>query len=586
VRAAGGDSVEDGPIASVTDRYRTTLAIVSSLLAAVAFGTVEQLLSLQHSSFLAAVGGLTAPWLLLPFLVGAACPRREGSALLGLAAVWLAIGACSAGAETGGDFTGQLTPGRVAGYLAAVGVSHLPVLLGAAASGPVYAALGHRWRVGRSWLPALAVTVPVTLEPAVRWLASQSVLFWAAYPPVAWAETLTGLALTAAAIVISARSGSARSGSARGWPGRTRRAGRRGLLACLARRTTAIAGIAAVAVAAIAFCAPPVIPQVYPAGNGTVGVVVTPDGRTAYVGNYSYVFGSGAPSAAPTLTPVDLATMRTGRPIPVAPNGWSIKYGLLSPDGRTFYAVVDNDGGASWVSSVKLGTGARTRTVVPGGADTIALSPGGRTLYVSDYDNAIVPVATATGQAGRPLPLPPDSGSDATPDYLAVAPDGGTIYVGLAGQADAEVTGIDLATGRALPWTYQPGELGGLLLAPNGRTLYLSVPGGSCDEKLVSGTCSLITVNAATGRQVGEPLPLSDDPSGMTATPDGRSLFIIGQGSVTQTRLAPDGTPSRPVALPGWGQPNTGFAMSPDGSTLYVSVADGSDPGGLSFVRL
>jgi DNA-binding beta-propeller fold protein YncE len=167
-----------------------------------------------------------------------------------------------------------------------------------------------------------------------------------------------------------------------------------------------------------------------------------------------------------------------------------------------------------------------------------------------------------------------------------VAPGGRIIYVGFAGQSDAEVTGIDVATGRALSWTYHSDELGGLLLAPDGRTLYLSVPGGSCDEYLVSGPCSLVAVNAATGRRVGEPVPLSDDPLGMTATPDGRNLLVIGQESVIETRLAPDGAPTRPVALPDWGAPNTGFAMAPDDSTLYVSVADGSDSGGLSFVRL
>jgi DNA-binding beta-propeller fold protein YncE len=527
--------------------YRTALAAVGPLAVAVAFGTAARLLSLEHSPFLGAVGGLTAPWLLLPFLVGAARPRREGNALLGLACVWLAIVACSAGAETGGGLTGPLTPERFLSYSGTFLLSHLPVLLGASVSGPVYAVLGQRWRVRRSWLPALAATAPVMLEPAARWLASHSVLFWADYPPVAWAETLTGLALTAAAIVVSARSGSARE-----WTGRPRRSGRRGLLACLVRRTTAIAGIAVVAVAVIVFCAPPVFPQVYPAGNGTVGVVVTPDGRTAYVGNYGYNDNvESFPSVAPTLTPVDLTTMRAGRPIEVAPSGWSIAYGLLSPDGRTFYAVVDNES-TSWVSSVNLRTGARTRIAVPGGADTIALSPDGQTLYVSDLDNAIVPVATATGQAGRPIPLPPDTDQDATPDYLAVAPDGGTIYVGLAGESDAGVTGIDLATGTTLPWTYHGEVLGGLLLAPNGRTLYLSVLGGSCDENLESGTCSLVAVNAATGRRVGEPLPLSDDPLGMTATPDGRNLLIIGEESVTETPLASDGTPSRPVALPGY----------------------------------
>jgi DNA-binding beta-propeller fold protein YncE len=580
VGTAGGDSVE----ATVSAAYRTALTALGPLVAAVAFGAAERLLSLEHSAFLGAVGGLTAPWLLLPFLVGAARSRREGNALLGFACVWLAIVACSAGAETGGDLAGPLTPGRILSYPAAFGLSHLPALLGASVSGPVYAVLGHRWRVSRSWLPALAVTAPLMLEPAARWLASRSVLFWADYPPVAWAETLTGLALTAAAIVASARAGSART-----WPGRPRRNGPRGLLACLVRRATAIASIAVVAAAVIVFCAPPVFPQVYPAGNGTVGVVVTPDGRTAYVGNYAYNANvESYPSVAPTLTPVDLATMRTGRPIEVAPNGWSIDYGLLSPDGGTFYGVVNN-GSTSWVSSVNLRTGARTRIAVPGGADTMALSPGGQTLYVSDYRHAIVPVASATGRPGRPIPLPPDTDPDATPDYLAVAPDGGTIYVGLAGESDAEVTGIDVATGATLPWTYHSDDdLDGLLLAPNGRTLYLSAPGCPSDENLESGTCSLIAVSAVTGRQIGGQLLLSGDPLGLAATPDGRNLLIIGDESVTKTRLAADGAPSGPVALPGfdWGGPLSGFAMSPDGSTLYVSVADGEDPGGLSFVRL
>ena len=440
--------------------------------------------------------------------------------------------------------------------------------------------LGHRWRVSRSWLPAIAVTVPVMLEPAVRWLASQSVLFRPAYPPVAWAETLTGLALTVAAVVFS------RAGGAGAWPGLTRHSGVRQLAGRLASRGCTVAGIAVTAAGVVVFCAPPVIPQVYPAGNGTVGVVVTPDGRTAYVGNYPYGSdGPGFPSVPPTLTPIDLADMRTGTPIEVAPKDWSIDYGLLSPDGHDFYAVVANEK-SSWVSSVNLRTGARTRITVPGGADTIALSPDGQTLYVSDYHHAIVPVATATGQAGHPIPLPRDTVPDAAPDRLAVAPDGRTIYVGFAGDSGAEVTGIDAATGRALPWAYHPSYLGDLLLAPNGRTLYLSIPGASCNEYLTSGTCTLVAIGTATGSQVGTPLPLSDNPIGMKATPDGRNLLIIGQTSVTDARLALDGAPTRAVSVTDWIDLNTGFAMSADGSILYVSVADGSDPGGLSFFRL
>jgi drug/metabolite transporter (DMT)-like permease len=132
VGTAGGDSGEDLQSVTVTARHRGTLAVVGSLVVATAFGAVERSLSLQHSDFLAAVGSLTAPWLLLPFLVGTARPRREGLRCWGSHCVWLAIGACSAGAETGGDFGGHLTPDRIVSYLGNFGLSHLPVLLGAA----------------------------------------------------------------------------------------------------------------------------------------------------------------------------------------------------------------------------------------------------------------------------------------------------------------------------------------------------------------------------------------------------------------------------------------------------------------------
>jgi hypothetical protein len=95
--------------------------------------------------------------------------------------------------------------------------------------------------------------------------------------------------------------------------------------------------------------------------------------------------------------------------------------GHLAPDGRAFYAVVDNDS-TSWVSSVNLRTGARTRIVVPGGTDAIALSPSGRTLYVSDGRNAIVPVATATGQAGLPSRCPRAVPPTTSPWHPAAGP--------------------------------------------------------------------------------------------------------------------------------------------------------------------
>ena len=111
VNAEGGDSAQAAAAPDRTGGYWTAVDLAGPLLAAATFGAAEQWLSLQRSPFLAALGGMTAPWLVLPFLVGASFRRRRGHVPLGLACAWLAVGACSAEAPTGGDFAGgHLTP--------------------------------------------------------------------------------------------------------------------------------------------------------------------------------------------------------------------------------------------------------------------------------------------------------------------------------------------------------------------------------------------------------------------------------------------------------------------------------------------
>src|SRR5262245_53586294 len=63
------------------------------LAAAVAFGALDQYIGSLYSQFGTAVSGMSAPWLLLPFAVGAVQPSRVRAAWLGLAATWLAVAA-------------------------------------------------------------------------------------------------------------------------------------------------------------------------------------------------------------------------------------------------------------------------------------------------------------------------------------------------------------------------------------------------------------------------------------------------------------------------------------------------------------
>jgi len=89
-------------------------------------------------------------------------------------------------------------------------------------------------------------------------------------------------------------------------------------------------------------------------------IVITPDGRTAYV--------SSSEGRNRTVTPISTATNRPGTPIPIA-------LGLitaLTPDGKTLYAV-------AW--------------------------------------NKIVPISTATNTPGTPIPV-----RYGQPDGIVIAP--------------------------------------------------------------------------------------------------------------------------------------------------------------------
>jgi hypothetical protein len=140
---------------------------VTILIGAAAFGAIDQYLGAQYSPFLIEVSGLSAPWLLLPFLAGASQPAARPAALLGLATTWLAVAAYSF--MTASPMEGvHLTPQMYLDTLA----RQWPWLAGGLVTGPLYGWLGHRFRVRRSWAVGLLAALPVLLEPGGRWLTT------------------------------------------------------------------------------------------------------------------------------------------------------------------------------------------------------------------------------------------------------------------------------------------------------------------------------------------------------------------------------------------------------------------------------
>jgi hypothetical protein len=142
------------------------LAIVAGLL----FGGADQYLGslrpmLVLGSWTPTAAQVSAPWLLLPFLLGTTQVRPSRAMLIGLVATMAAFL---------GYFAMTLSPLEGVPLAAApTGLLHLlpenaVYVVGGLVFGPLYGLLGQRWRVGRSALSAAFVVGALCLEPGAR----------------------------------------------------------------------------------------------------------------------------------------------------------------------------------------------------------------------------------------------------------------------------------------------------------------------------------------------------------------------------------------------------------------------------------
>ena len=163
-------------------------------------------------------------------------------------------------------------------------------------------------------------------------------------------------------------------------------------------------------------------------GVDPFAIVITPDGKTAYVLNLA----EGEPGKG-TVTPINTAANTAGKPIPIKHAAFPLALNLMviTPNGKTLYAAGDT-------TLTPIDTA--TSTALPAirvaprhGSDYgAAITPDGRTIYVEGTFNKstrgfIVPVSTATGTVGKPIVF------RGLPDAMAITPGGKTLYVIRAG---------------------------------------------------------------------------------------------------------------------------------------------------------
>lgn len=198
------------------------------------------------------------------------------------------------------------------------------------------------------------------------------------------------------------------------------------------------------------------------------------------------------------------------------------------------------------------------------GADALAVSPDGKTLYAANWDadgdrGGITVVDLATGRAGTRI----DTGGPAV--MLALMPGGRALYALVqSGGTGDRLMRIGLAGRPAEEQAAFRFGAEDLVAAPTGSMLYVLA-------HTSTESTAVISVDAGSGRE-GRPVPVPADAQAMAISPDGRMLYIgtgnadgRGPGEVlpVDTRSGKAGTPVR------FRHPVIGLAVSPGGDRLF-----------------
>jgi hypothetical protein len=168
------------------------MAFLVIVIAGLVFGAGDQYLGTVHAVnamgwWSISVSLLSAPWLILPFLVGSTQGRPRRAAVAGLIVTLSALA---------GYFAMTLSPienvhfslVEIRGLL---GTNQVNVI-GGLVCGPFFGWLGYRWRTRRSWLAAALVTGALCLEPIAVTVVGRS----SGRSGVVWAlEVVVGLAV-------------------------------------------------------------------------------------------------------------------------------------------------------------------------------------------------------------------------------------------------------------------------------------------------------------------------------------------------------------------------------------------------------
>ena len=173
------------------------MAFLLATLLGLAFGAADQYLGtmLWLGGWTSTVAQVSAPWLVLAFVVGTTQERPRKAMALGLVVTAAALAGYFAMTYSPMEIHPWSLHRFTAGVVAVTtrGWYNPTYILAGLVTGPLFGLLGQRWRVRRWWVSAALVAGVLCLEPVARWATGQ---LWPP-APVWTAEVASGIIVAA-----------------------------------------------------------------------------------------------------------------------------------------------------------------------------------------------------------------------------------------------------------------------------------------------------------------------------------------------------------------------------------------------------
>lgn len=286
-------------------------------------------------------------------------------------------------------------------------------------------------------------------------------------------------------------------------------------------------------------------------------VVVSPDGRHAYVAN-GITNGD-----TPFITVVNTATNQVIATVPITAG--PPQFLAFAPDGRRMYVAIYNDQRTIHEVDV-FDTGSNTvvaRIPQPARPFLPAVSPNGKLLFVPNHDIASLSIiATDTNTVTAQINVPEN------PHWVAFSSDGKRAYTANhESNLVAVIDAVNLKIISTIPVGTSPHSIA---VSPN-RPLVANVNyDGSSVTEIDTNTLKVVAT-----------IPVGKNPQDIIWAPDGRFAYVVDEGSDTVSVI--DAATNQVTANIPTGESPTSIAVLPDGRQAYVSNSAG---GTLTVLRL